>query len=193
MTTRPDLRSGAERRSLESIAMTMSWVVGAALPVVSRPVRAVRLTGRARNLRATHRWSRRHCTRRRIGERVDNPRGQIDGPPEDGACCFPFISRVGHRRHLLLAEQGACRWVLVEQAQPSLLALAAVVTIRVDEVGIDRALAPIAEDPGCFPPQWTGRHGLQLAHELGEVVVGPNGVGFCKNEVVPDEDSGPIE
>src|ERR1039458_10729966 len=111
MTTRPDLRSGAERRSLESIAMTMSWVVGAALPVVSRPVRAVRLTERARNLRATHRWSRRHCTRRRIGERVDNPRGQIDGPPEDGACCFPFIRSVGHRRHLLLAEQGACRWV----------------------------------------------------------------------------------
>jgi hypothetical protein len=37
-----------------------------------------------------------------------------------------------------------------------------VVTDRVDEVGIDRAPAPIAEDPRRFPPQRADRHLLEL-------------------------------
>jgi hypothetical protein len=53
-----------------------------------------------------------------------------------------------------------------------------VVAVRVDEFGIDRAPAPIAEDPRHFPPQGAARHLLELLHELGEVGVGPFVVGL---------------
>jgi hypothetical protein len=49
-----------------------------------------------------------------------------------------------------------------------------VVTVGVDEVSIDRAPAPIAEDPGRFAPQRAARYLLQL---LGEAGVGPLVVG----------------
>lgn len=52
-----------------------------------------------------------------------------------------------------------------------------------NEVGVDRAPTPIAEDPRRLPPQREARHLL----ELGEVGVGPIVVGLGKNEVVADQ------
>ena len=45
------------------------------------------------------------------------------------------------------------------------------VAVRVDEVGIDRGPAAVAEDPSGLPPQWPRRHQLELLHELNEVRV----------------------
>lgn len=49
--------------------------------------------------------------------------------------------------------------------------LGVVVSVGVDEVGIDRCPAPIAEDPRCLAPERADRHRLELLHELHEVAV----------------------
>lgn len=61
---------------------------------------------------------------------------------------------------------------------------AAVVRLWVDEVGVDRTPAAIAEDPRCLTPQRARCYQLELLHELGEVGMGDVVVRSGRNEVV---------
>lgn len=59
-----------------------------------------------------------------------------------------------------------------------------VVSLGVDEVGVDRSPAPVAEDPGGLVLQRAGRQILDTTLKLSEVSVGARVVGLAKNQVV---------